>query len=531
MAFYLTITAIIIFTCVICNKISGRLGIPTLLAFILLGMFFGSDGIVKIHFDDYKLTEQICSIALIFIMFYGGFGTNLHEAKPVAKRAVILSSFGTIATAGIVGLFCHFILGIKILESFLIGSVISSTDAASVFSILRSKHLNLKDGTASLLEIESGSNDPFSYMLTVVILSVMNGNVSAGGVITILVLQLFLGITSGIAIALITRVFLRKFHFSYSGFETVFIFGVAVFAYSIPSMLGGNGYLSTYITGIILGNSKINNKHVLVNFFDGTTGLMQMVLFFSLGLLSFPSQLPAIIPNAVAVALFLTFIARPFVVFCIMAPLKMGFRQQMLISWAGMRGAASIVFAIMATINPATTDNDIFHITFFIVLFSILIQGSLIPKVAKTLDMTDENIDVMKTFNDYIDEVPVQFIRFTLPPKHPWANCEIKRILLPPESILVLIVRNNEKIVPNGNTVLMPDDEIVLIGRASGEVKGVNLFEKELTQNDEWTNKKVSDINSGDHLIIMIRRGGNVIIPKGKTVLKEHDILVINEAI
>lgn len=530
MAFYLTVAALIIFACVISNKISGKLGIPTLLAFILLGMLFGSDGFLKIPFSNFKLTEQLCSIALIFIMFYGGFGTNAHTARPVAVKACILSSFGTVLTAAFVGIFCNIVLGIKIYESLLIGAVISSTDAASVFSILRSKHLNLKDNTASLLEIESGSNDPFSYMLTAVMLSVMNGEISYLGIAGMLVLQILVGIAGGIIIAALTKIVLKKFNCKSAGIETVLIFAVAVFSYSVPSMLGGNGYLSAYITGIILGNSKLPNKREIVNFFDGTTSLMQILLFFSLGLLAFPSQIPSIVPSATLIVLFLTFVARPIAVFLIMKPLKASMRQILLVSWAGLRGAASIVFAIIATVNPATTDNDIFHIVFFIVLFSILVQGSLIVPVSKKLGMIDENSDVMKTFNDYVDEVPVQFIKFTLPNKHPWVNCEIKNIVFPPESILVLIIRGEHQIVPNGKTVLLEDDQVILSGKASGEIKGVSLFEKELETNDEWINKSVAEINSGGHLIIMIRRHGSVVIPKGTTILKENDVLVINEA-
>ncbi|MEE1279553.1 MAG: cation:proton antiporter, partial [Oscillospiraceae bacterium] len=176
MAFYLLLVAVIITACVIFHGVSGKLGIPMLFAFILLGMIFGSDGILKIPFEDYYFAEQICTVALIIIMFYGGFGTNWNHAKPVAAHAILLSSLGTVLTACLVGIFCHFVLKIEFAESFLLGAVISSTDAASVFSILRSRRLNLRYGTASLLEVESGSNDPFSYMLTVLVLSFMNGS-------------------------------------------------------------------------------------------------------------------------------------------------------------------------------------------------------------------------------------------------------------------------------------------------------------------------------------------------------------------
>lgn len=339
---------------------------------------------VKIPFDNYLLAEDICTLALIFIMFYGGFGTKWSEARPVAVKAVLLSSLGTIATAGLVGLFCWGVLKLPLLESFLLGSVISSTDAASVFSILRSKRLNLRYNTASLLEVESGSNDPFSYMLTVIVLSLMSGEASGWAFAYQIFAQLVYGGAFGVGVALVTRAFLKRFRFASEGFDAVFIVAVALVAYAAPTLLGGNGYLSVYITGILLGNHTIQNKQALVNFFDGATGLMQMVLFFLLGLLSFPSHLPAIIPTALAAALFLTFVARPLAVGLILGPFRSTFRQMALVSWSGLRGAASIVFSILAITSSAVIDLDIYHIVFFIVLFSILIQGPFFPWCPKS---------------------------------------------------------------------------------------------------------------------------------------------------
>ncbi len=526
---YLLTAAIIIIACVLFNKISSKLGIPTLLAFILLGMFFGSDGIVKIHFDNYAFAEQVCSISLVFIMFYGGFGTNINEAKPVAVKAVLLSSLGTFLTAGLVGLFCWGILKFPILESFLIGAVISSTDAASVFSILRSKHLNLRYNTASLLEIESGSNDPFAYMLTIIMLSLMEGGVSGGEIAYMLFSQVIYGVVIGIILAYASLKFMKKFAFAAKGFDAIFIVAVALLSFAVPSVVGGNGYLSAYVAGIILGNHKLKNKGALVNFFDGATGLMQMLLFFLLGLLSFPSQLPSIALSALFIALFMTFIARPAAVFMILSPFKSKMRQQMLVSWTGLRGAASIVFAIMTVVSPAFMSNDIFHIVFFIVLFSILIQGSLIPFLSKKLDMTDENSDVMKTFTDYTEELPISFIQFTIREGHEWADKQVKDIVLPPESIFVLMIRNGEKIVPNGLTFLHEGDKIILSGISSEKVDGVQLFERVVVQGDKFADKKIKDISFDDGLLITICRDDKVLIPRGNTTLRANDILIINE--
>ena len=254
-----------------------------------------------------------------------------------------------------------------------------------------------------------------------------------------------------------------------------------------------------------------------------------MLLFFLLGLLSFPSQLPQIALTALSIALFLTFVARPAAVFAILAPFKSPVNQMTFVSFAGMRGAASIVFAIMTVVDPAVLDNDIFHIIFFIVLFSILIQGSLLAPAAKLLDMTDERADVMKTFTDYTDEVPVQFIRFTVSPTHRWVGRKIREITLPPECILVQLIRGGERHVPNGGTRLEAGDTLILSGKAARDSDTVHLCEKTVTRSDPYINRRISEFPSESKLIIMIRRGNGIIIPKGSTVLREDDILVINE--
>ncbi len=528
-AVYLLMTAAVILACVLCNKLSTKIGIPTLLAFILLGIFFGSDGVVKIPFDNYIFAEQVCSVALIFIMFYGGFGTNWGRARAVVGKAIVLSSLGTVITAGLVGAFCHFILHIAPLESFLIGAVISSTDAASVFSILRSKRLNLRYNTASLLEIESGSNDPFSYMLTVIVLSLMNGNSSAGDFVRLLLAQIVFGLAFGFGIALLALLFLKKVSISSTGYTAIFIVAVALVSYAAPAALGGNGYLSVYITGIILGNSKLDSTPELVHFFDAANGLMQMLLFFMLGLLSFPSQLPGIALPALAIALFLTFVARPAAVFALLAPFRSHPRQALLISWAGMRGAASIAFSIMAVIHPTILDNDVFHMVFFIVLFSILVQGTLLPWVAKKLDMTDDECNVMKTFNDYMDEIPIQFVQFCLPASHPWVGQRLRDIVLPPNSLLVLLTRGTSRIIPDGETQLLADDILIMSGEATGNASSLRLFERSISPGDPWIGQSIADLSLDTTMILVMKRGNRIIIPKGSTCIREDDILITTD--
>lgn len=530
MTSYILLVAAVILLCLSLNKMSNKLGIPMLLAYILLGMMFGTDGILKIPFDNFTIAEQICTVSLIFIMFYGGFGTNWKQAKPVAGKAVLLSTVGVILTAVTTGAFCHFILKMDFWESMLIGSVISSTDAASVFSILRSRRLNLKNNTASMLEVESGSNDPCSYMLTVIILTIMSGELSGSSLVVMIFSQIIFGILVGVVVALAAAFILKKVNFATDGFDTIFVFSMALVSYAGSSMINGNGYLAAYIAGIILGNTPLHHKKSLVHFFDGITGLMQMLIFFLLGLLAYPSQLPKILPIALAIAVFLTFVARPVSVFAILMPFRCPVKQQLLVSWAGLRGAASIVFAIMATVSPAYTKNDLFHIVIFIVLFSISIQGTLLGLVAKKLDMIDENGNVMKTFSDYSDEMPVEFVKISIKAGHPWENRRIKDLTSLPDLLLVLILRGEERIIPNGNTVVLAGDKIVLSALSPEENLGICLTEIPIEKDSKWIGKPLSRIKLGEEkLVLVLKRNEKVVIPNGNTVIRENDVLVISQ--
>lgn len=530
----LLLVAGVMIAAVMLNRLSGKLGIPALLAFIGMGMLLGTDGLFRIPFDNYQVADAICSVALIFIMFYGGFGTNWKEAKPVAWQALILSSLGTVLTALLVGLFVHLALGRSMAEGFLVGSVIASTDAASVFSILRSKRLNLRYRAASLLEVESGSNDPFSYMLTIAALTIMKQG-DTGALIPLLLGQLFFGVLLGFLIPWAAIFLMRRMKKFASGFDAIFLVAVALLSYALPTVIGGNGFLSAYICGIVLGNHRLKNKEALVHFFDGMTGMMQMLLFFLLGLLAIPSRLPGVIVPGLLIALFLTFVARPAAVGALLLPFRSPKQMIALVAWAGMRGAASIVFAIMAVLQADHLTGDLFHLVFLIVLFSILVQGSLIPFCAQKLDMTCADDDVMKTFNDYTDALPIQFIQVNIPPRHHWVGKEVRQLHLPPDVLLVLLMRGEEKLTPNGETALAAGDQVIISGPMPPDIQGVHMYEKIIEKGDPELGHTLQEINENSEitgfggLIILIRRKGAVMIPRGDTVLMEGDLLVIND--
>lgn len=524
----LLISAIVLLACVIGSKISKRLGIPTLLFFIALGMIFGSDGIFKIHFDNYTIAEEICSSALIIIMFYGGFGTKWSTAKPIAFKATLLSTLGVFITAVLTGIFCHLVLQMNLLESLLIGAVLSSTDAASVFSILRSQRLNLKYNTAPILEIESGSNDPCAYMLTVILLSALGGVISFSDITYSVFAQLVYGGAIGAIFAIIGGWLLRNVQFGEDGFDSILIVAIAIAAYAVPSYIGGNGYLSTYIAGIILGNQYIPKKKNLVNFFDGFNGIMQMIIFFLLGLLVFPSRLPMYIVPALFIALFLTFVARPIAIAALLAPFKAPLNQQLILSWAGLRGAASIVFAIVAVVNPNYADDSIFSIVFCVVLLSLLFQGALLPLASKNLNMIDDNENVMKTFNDYSDETDIQFIRIEITNEHPWTNMQIRDLGNIPGMLIAAITRHGATIIPKGSTYLRDGDVLIVCAKTYKGTDGVKLNEITVSDKSKLVGKKLKNAAIGkDCLVVLIQRQGADIIPDGDSVIQANDTLVI----
>ncbi len=526
MAFGILLVAVVICLCILAEKFSGKFGMPALLLFMGIGMLFGSDGLLKIPFDNYGLAEKCCTIALCFIMFYGGFNTKWKAAKQVAVKSVLLSTFGVVITALVTAALCALFLGFGWKESFLIGAVLSSTDAASVFAILRRKKLNLKDGTASLLEMESGSNDPVSYMMTVLAIGML-GAMEMGNPALMIAKQMVFGILFGVGVAALVIFIMTKTTLVSEGLDTIFMIAMLLSCFGLSQISGGNAFLSVYLMGIIVGNSKIRNKHITVPFFDGVTGLAQFFIFFLLGLLAFPHKFPDIILSALAITLFLSFIARPVAVLSILSPFRCSIRQCMLVSFAGLRGAASVVFAIMVIASGADISYDLFHIVFMVALFSVAIQGTLLPMMAKKLDMIDDKADVRKTFNDYQEESAITLMRMYIPKGHNWENRLIKDVSMPIGSLALMIKRDDETIIPRGDTLIIAEDTLILSVPSYESGDQEHLQEERIEKGHAWCNKAISELKLPDNVLIaLVRRGDENLIPDGKTVIMEQDIVV-----
>lgn len=533
--YVLLLLGTVVALCVFLGRFSEKLKIPSLLLFIGLGMLFGENGI-GISFDDYSLTGVICSVCLIFVIFYGGFGTNVKEARPVMAQSLLLSGVGTALTAGITGVVVYFIFNtftsIGWIECMLIGSVLSSTDAASVFNILRTRKLGLKYNTSSLLEMESGSNDPVSYMLTVLFTTLLSAqNFGAGQVIWLIVRQIGIGAAFGAFLGFAAVFILRKLPFGAGQGGTIFVFAVAILSYALPQIpfLSGNGYLAAYIAGIIMGNARLDKKREIVKFFDSLTGVAQMLIFFLLGLLVTPVELPRVMLPALIVFAVITLIARPVAASGLLLPFRTKPNKLAVVSLAGLRGVASVVFAITATeLAGGSLTFDLFNLVFCVSVLSILVQGTLLPPVSRAVGMIDNTSNVMRTFNDYQEESDIGFVRIRVGKDHAWYGKKLKDAVMPEGFLILLVIRNKRAFVPDGRTTVTDGDILVAAAPAFEKNDEFGMYDEYIGKNHEWAGKSLREIHlPKGNLVALLRRGGKSIVPRGGTVVREGDTLAL----
>jgi cell volume regulation protein A len=375
--------AILIISALSC-KTTDRVGVSVLVGFILIGLLIGN----WFRFESTMTVDNICKFALLLIIFTGGFQTDFSKARPVLAISSLLSSVGTLLTAGLGGAFAYYVMDFEFYQAMLLGAVISSTDAASVFSILRSKNCHLKNNLDSVLEIESGSNDPFAYMLTVMFLALATG--SHQNIFLLLFVQIAVGVLSGVIIAKLGQQLLNRFNLSIDGLYGVLLCGTAFLIYGLAEQFRGNGFLAVYIGGIILGNSRLVYKGFLSRLFNSFSMIMQILLFIVLGILCVPSKLVAVAGSGLLFALFLTLFARPAVMYALMKPFRHTKREIALVSWAGFRGASSIVFATIVLYKGLPYSEYVFSIVFFVCLLSAIFQGTFMVPIARKLGLTDE---------------------------------------------------------------------------------------------------------------------------------------------
>lgn len=462
----LLITGGLLLLGILASKASSRLGIPALLLFLVIGMIAGSDGPGGIPFDDPQLAQALGVLALAYILFAGGLETDAKAIRPVLWCGVSLATIGVLLTAALVGAFCVYALSLPWLEGLLLGAIVSSTDAAAVFSILRSQRMGLKGSTQPLLELESGSNDPMAVFLTTAVLGLLTrGDASPAGLIGGFGLQMLLGTAMGIGIGKASVWLLNLLRLETEGLYPVVTLAMVLLTYSGTALLGGNGFLAVYLAGIVMSREDFIHKRSLVRFHDGVAWLMQMTMFLALGLLVFPSRLAPVVGLASFTALFLMLVARPVAVFAALMFARLRLSQKLFISWVGLRGAVPIVLATFPYQAGLPRADFYFHVVFFVVLASVLLQGTTIGMAARKLKLCLplaprrpyplEFVPATKTQSD-LAEVDV-------PDGSSWIGRRVMDLGLPKGALVVLISRGEDFVAPRGGTVIEKGDQMLVL--------------------------------------------------------------------
>lgn len=462
---FLIIAALLVLSVVI-SKLSVRIGVPVLLVFILIGMGIGSEGFGGITFDDPELTQSVGVVALVFILFAGGLDTQWQTVRMAIKEGVLLSTIGVGITAVAVAWLAVTFMGFTWLTGILLGATMAATDAAAVFSVLRGKGVELKGKLKPILELESGSNDPMAVFLTLGMIQwITTPGTQIMDLLGMFVIQMSLGLLIGVLIGYLTIYALNQLRLEYDGLYPVLTIGFVLLCYGFTTAVGGNGFLAIYVTGLLLGRGDFIHKASLTHFHDGLAWLMQIVMFIVLGLQVFPSRLLEVALSGLFVAGFMIFIARPLSVFIALLPLRTTLREKLFISWVGLRGAAPIILATFSMIADIDVPVPIFELVFFVVLVSVLFQGTSIIFVARRLGLYEtepptpslmSRIMQGGRFNDYLIEIEI-------PANASIANKRIVDVPLPEGTLIVLINRESKMLIPQGKSTLNAGDQVLVV--------------------------------------------------------------------
>ncbi|MBR3982140.1 MAG: potassium/proton antiporter [Bacteroidaceae bacterium] len=475
----LLIGAILIFCAIMISKTGYRFGIPTLLLFLLVGMGFGTDGL-GLEFNSAKDAQFIGMIALSIILFTGGMDTKLRDIKPVMAQGMILSTVGVLLTTLLTGGFIFWLSGFSsmniampILTSLLLAATMSSTDSASVFNLLRSQRMNLKENLKPMLELESGSNDPMAYMLTIALIQVIasGSGFDIGLLVKDLLVQFFVGGVMGYAFGRLAVWLINKVNLSNSSLYPILLLSLVFITFTITDLLHGNGYLAVYILGVIVGNARLVFRKEINTFMNGLTWFSQIVMFLSLGLLVNPHEMLGVSVCAMLIGLFMIFVARPLTVMLCLLPFRqMTFKAKCFVSWVGLRGAVPIIFATYPVVSEIPGSQVIFNIVFFITLLSLIFQGMTIAPVAKwlSLDLPEE-----KEGNEFGVEIPEeidsQLTDVTLTPEMLEDGNRLMDMNIAPGTLVMLVKRGSEFMIPNGRMELKVGDKLLYISENKKE--------------------------------------------------------------
>lgn len=449
------------------TKASGRVGVPALLLFLVIGILAGVDGLGQIEYEDPQLTQFLGIVALVFILFVGGLETRWTSIRTVLWKGVSLSTIGSLSSALLVGFFLTLVVGgFSFLEGLLFGAIVSSTDAAAVFAVLRSSNVRLKGELTELVELESGSNDPMAVFLTSAIIGMLlDASISPYRLLPTFFVEMSFGALLGYVLGRIMVLIINKLRLEHEGLYPVLTFSLVLLVYGLTTTLHGNGFLAVYVAGVVVGNLKFYHKRSLTGFHSGLGWLMQIIMFLTLGLLVTPSELLPIIGRGLSVSVFLVFIARPLSVLLALLNSNLTFREQLLVAWMGLRGAVPIVLATFPLIAGVTHADTIFNLVFFTVVLSVLVQGTTIPVVARWLRLdlpvtarTQHQVRYGPNINERAEMTEV-----LVPYNSGMVGETVMQLGLPEDARVMLISREEGTLVPNGRTRIEAGDVLMVL--------------------------------------------------------------------
>ncbi len=517
----LLIGSLLLLISIIAGKTSYKFGVPTLVLFLGIGMLAGSEGPGGIIFSDPQLAQFIGIVSLNFILFSGGLDTSWGSIKPILWQGIALSTIGVLVTAVSVGVFVFYITDFTIYESLLLGSIVSSTDAAAVFSILRSKSLALKSNIRPTLELESGSNDPMAYVLTIAFLSLVVNQDQAQSqsflsVVPLFLQQMIIGGIAGLLFGKASKYIINRIKLDFEGLYPVLVIALMFITFSATDFIGGNGFLAIYLCAVYLGNQDIIHKKTILKMFDGLAWLMQIVLFLTLGLLVFPSNIVPVIGVGLLISAFMILVARPIGVFLSLIPFKLKNRKKAYISWVGLRGAVPIVFATYPLLAGIEKAEMIFNIVFLITLTSILIQGTTLSVFAHWLHVSlPEKVKLKGPLEIFFDENPKSQIgEVNLAANDFAVGKKIVNLGFPKNALVTMIKRNEKYITPSGSTVLEAGDKLIVL---SDKKESIDLIVESLKRSEVSLKKRFvifAETTGLSHMLIqnalIIARNHNV---------------------
>ena len=480
--FVLLILSILFFASILAGKAGSRFGVPALLLFLGVGMLFGSDGL-GIHFDNIKLAHMIGTVALSAILFSGGLDTKIEDIKPVLGPGVTLATLGVLLTAVITGLILYLLidprLGLGVMGCLLLASTMSSTDSASVFSILRGKGLHLKHNLRPTLELESGANDPMAYVLTTTFITLVlqGGEPHYGNALLVLLLQLLIGAVAGWCFGKGLVWIINRINMDNQALYPILVLSGCFFVFAATYYLHGNSYLAVYVAGLVVGNSRFVHKRSTRSFFDGVSWIAQLSMFLTLGLLVNPSELREVWVPGLIISLVMIFVSRPLAVFVSLSPFRSyTFRDRLLVSWVGLRGAVPIIFAILCRASDVPHSDVMFNIVFLCTLVSLVVQGTTLPLVSRWLGVSEtpkakrqgpsQDFDI-----DFPEEIKSAITEATVTEKMLTIGTRMMDFRLPEKTLVIMVKRGDNYFVPTGKTLLHVGDRLMLLSDNQAELE------------------------------------------------------------